>query len=171
MRRATRRHDADERAAGKARVRAAQGAAMKPVVLVGLVDMRGWGLLQERDERAPIEPDKWCLVGGGVEEGESPETAADRELKEETGIVCDDLVPLGQHTLPCEFHGQDVVDLFAARSSVTDAAVVCGEGRQIVFVDPSSAWRLDLTETTRTLLPLVLDAVASSRDRLWRGRS
>jgi 8-oxo-dGTP diphosphatase len=60
--------------------------------MVGLVDPRGWVLLQERDEHAPVEPNKWCLVGGGVEEGESPETAAYRELEEETGIVCDDLV-------------------------------------------------------------------------------
>lgn len=129
---------------------------MKSVVMVGLVDTRGWVLLQERDEHAPVEPNKWCLVGGGVEEGESPETAAYRELKEETGIVCDDLVSLGQHDLPCAYHGRDLVDLFTAYTSVTDAAVICGEGRQIVFVEPSAISTLDLTDTTRTLLPLVL---------------
>lgn len=133
---------------------------MKSVVMVGLVDTRGWVLLQERDEHAPVEPEKWCLVGGGVEEGESPETAAYRELKEETGIVCDDLVSLGQHDLPCAFHGRDLVDLFTARTTVTDAAVTCGEGRQIVFVEPSAISTLDLTDTTRTLLPLVLDGDA-----------
>jgi 8-oxo-dGTP diphosphatase len=131
---------------------------MKSVVMVGLVDTRGWVLLQERDEHAPVEPNKWCLVGGGVEEGESPETAAYRELKEETGIVCDDLVSLGQHDLPCTVHGRDLVDLFTARTSVTDGAVICGEGRQIVFVEPSAISTLDLTDTSRTLLPLVLDA-------------
>ena len=135
---------------------------MKSVVIVGLVDTRGWILLQERDEHAPIEPNKWCLVGGGVEEGESPETAAYRELKEETGIVCDDLVSLGQHDLPCAFHGRDLVDLFTARTSVTDAGVICGEGRQIVFVEVSAISTLDLTDTTRILLPLVLDGDALS---------
>ena len=124
--------------------------------MVGLVDARGWVLLQERDEHAPVEPDKWCLVGGGVDEGESPETAAYRELEEETGIVCDDLVSLGQHDLPCAFHGRDVVDLFTARTSATDADVICGEGRQIVFVEPSAISTLDLTDTTRLLLPLLL---------------
>jgi 8-oxo-dGTP diphosphatase len=135
---------------------------MKSVVMVGLVDARGWILLQERDEHAPIEPNKWCLVGGGVEEGESPETAAYRELEEETGIVCDDLVSLGQHDLPCAFHGRDLVDLFTARTSVTDTDVVCREGRQIVFVEPRVISSLDLTETTRTMLPLVLDDEARS---------
>jgi 8-oxo-dGTP pyrophosphatase MutT (NUDIX family) len=133
---------------------------MKPVVMVGLVDARGWVLLQERDEFAPVEPDKWCLVGGGVEEGESPEVAAHREMREETGIVVDGLVWLGQHDAPCALHGRDLVDLFTARTSLTDASVICGEGRQIVFVEPSSLSQLDLTETTRTLLPLVLNGDA-----------
>ena len=136
---------------------------MQSVVMIGLVDARGWILLQERDEHAPVEPDKWCLVGGGVEEGESPEAAARRELEEETGIVCDDLVSLGQHDLPCAVHGRDLVDLFTARTSLTDEAVICGEGRQIVFVEPSTASALDLTDTTRALLPLVLDDEAPAR--------
>jgi 8-oxo-dGTP diphosphatase len=131
--------------------------------MVGLVDARGWLLLQERDEHAPIEPDKWCLVGGGVEDEERPETAARRELSEETGIVCDDLVSLGSHDLPCAFHGRDLVHLFTARTELTDADVECTEGRQIIFVDRSEITSLDLTETTRALLPLVLSA--QPRDR------
>jgi 8-oxo-dGTP pyrophosphatase MutT (NUDIX family) len=35
------------------------------------------------------QPNKWCMVGGGVEEGEEPIDAAKRELKEETGLVID----------------------------------------------------------------------------------
>ena len=131
---------------------------MSSVVMVGLVDPRGWLLLQERDEHAPIEPNKWCLVGGGIEEGEEPTVAAVRELAEETGIVCTELQALGRHDLPCAFHGRDLVDLFTAPTSATDADIVCGEGRQIVFVAPSEVAALDLTETTRTLFSLVLDA-------------
>lgn len=127
--------------------------------MVGLVDPRGWVLLQERDEHAPVEPDKWCLVGGGVEDGESPEAAAYRELQEETGILCDDLVSLGRHQLPCRFHGRDQIDLFTARTTVPQDAVVCGEGRQIVFVDPRAIPTLDLTASSRALLPLVLDGM------------
>ncbi len=131
---------------------------MQTVVLVGLVDERGWILLQERDEHAPVEPNTWGLVGGGVEAGETPAAAARRELEEETGLVRDDLVWLGRHDLTCTFHGRDIVDLFTARTTATDADIVCGEGRQIVFVDPRAAASLDLTETTQQLLGAVLDA-------------
>jgi hypothetical protein len=39
---------------------------------------------------------------------------------------------------------------------VTDADVVCTEGRQIVFVAPERIAALDLTDATRALVPLVL---------------
>ena len=131
---------------------------MDLVALVGLLDSRGWLLLQERDEHAPVDPDKWSLVGGGVEPDEAPASAARRELAEETGVVCDDLVALGRHVLPCAFHGQDHVELFTARMPLTDADVDCREGRQIVFVEPSAIADLDLTDMTRALFQTVLSS-------------
>ncbi|HHT9130103.1 MAG TPA: NUDIX hydrolase [Candidatus Brocadiaceae bacterium] len=45
-------------------------------------------LLLQRDETLGIkDPGKWQLPGGGVEEGEAVDTAMQRELKEEIGIV------------------------------------------------------------------------------------
>lgn len=126
--------------------------------MVGLLDTRGWLLLQERDEHAPVDPDKWSLVGGGVEPDEPPATAARRELAEETGIACDDLVALGSYVLPCALHGQDHVELFTARMPLTDADVDCREGRQIVFVEPSVIANLDLTDATRALFQTVLSS-------------
>lgn len=131
---------------------------MDLVALVGLLDSRGWLLLQERDEHAPVDPNKWSLVGGGVEPDEAPATAARRELAEETGIACDDLVALGSYVLPCAFHGQDHVELFTARMPLTDADVDCREGRQIVFVEPSAVANLDLTDMTRALFRTVFSS-------------
>ena len=128
------------------------------VVLVGMVDSRGWLLLQERDEHAPVDPDRWGLVGGGIEPGETPAIAARRELEEETGLVRDDLTELGVHTVACALHGTDRVALFTARTSATDADVECHEGRQIVFVDPSALAGLDLTDGARALIPTVMAA-------------
>lgn len=129
---------------------------MDLVALVGLLDSRGWLLLQERDGHARVDPDKWSLVGGGVEPGETSAAAARRELMEETGIACDHLVALGSHVLPCVDHGEDHVDLFTARMPLTDADVDCREGRQIVFVEPNEIADLDLTDMTRALVQTVL---------------
>ncbi len=134
---------------------------MARVALVGLVDGRGWLLLQERDDRAPVDPDRWCLVGGQVEPGESDLAAAHRELLEETGLVVEELLPVGTLTLPCDLHGEDDVSCFTAPTTASDVDVRCGEGRQIVFVAPQRLPDLDLTRSTRAFVEHVLAAHGS----------
>jgi dATP pyrophosphohydrolase len=46
-------------------------------------------LLLKRGPTAPYNPNNYCFPGGNVEENESLEDAASRELYEETGIVVD----------------------------------------------------------------------------------
>ena len=46
-------------------------------------------LLLKRGKEAPWMPEKWGLVGGGVEKGESPQKAVEREILEETGLTID----------------------------------------------------------------------------------
>jgi 8-oxo-dGTP diphosphatase len=132
---------------------------MADVALVGLVDARGWLLLQERDDQTRIDPDKWGLPGGGVEPGETPADAAHRELEEETGLTAD-LTHLSTGSLPCPYHGEDVAAVFVGRTEATDADVVCTEGRRIVFVDPERVPGLDLTAATRATYEDVLAAAS-----------
>ena len=129
------------------------------VALVGLVDRRGWLLLQERDDQTRIDPDKWGLPGGGVEPGETAAEAAHRELVEETGLTAG-LTHLSTGALPCPYHGEDVAAVFVGRTDATDADVVCTEGRQIVFVDPALVPGLDLTAATRATYEAVLAAAS-----------
>ena len=127
---------------------------MKRFATVILVDPRGWILLQERDEHAPIAPEMWGLVGGHVEEGEEYEPAAHRELAEETGLA-QDLTYWRKFRVHDE---QDDMAVFVAATTFTDADVVCGEGRQIVFVDPATVMDLPLADAPRIVVPRFLDS-------------
>jgi 8-oxo-dGTP diphosphatase len=131
-----------------------------------LVDREGRLLLQERDEHAPIDPERWGLPGGHVEEGEPFEAAAYRELAEETGLRPHP----GELELWREvevFHevydSLDRLQVFVAPTAASDADIVLGEGRQIVFVDPSRARGLDLTAAASMIVPEFLDSATYRR--------
>jgi 8-oxo-dGTP diphosphatase len=126
-----------------------------------LVDRRGRVLLQERDEFPVIDPEKWGMVGGHVEAGEDVEVAAYRELLEETGVRLPPgtLQPWRAFEVFHEAYGtDDRMHVFAAPTGLTDADIVCGEGRQIVFVESSSARGLDLTVAATLVVPRFLDS-------------
>lgn len=136
---------------------------------VALVDPRGWLLLQERDEHAQLDPERWGFPGGGVEQGESWADAAYRELAEETGVVLDGgLELLGEWRFLNPVCGtEDDVRLYVAGTDRTDADIVCGEGRRMVFVAPARARELNLTTSARIALPELL---ASDRYEALRSR-
>jgi 8-oxo-dGTP pyrophosphatase MutT (NUDIX family) len=126
-----------------------------------LVDRLGRILLQERDEFPAIDPEKWGLVGGHVDDGEHVEVAAYRELLEETGVRLSPGTLQPWRTMEV-FHAaygsDDRMHVYAARTALTDADIVCGEGRQIVFVEPAGARALDLTASASIVVPAFLDS-------------
>ncbi len=127
---------------------------MRRFATVLLVDPRGWVLLQERDEHAPIDPECWGLVGGHVEEGEDFEPAAHRELAEETALTAE----LTWWRDVVVHDTDDTMAVYVGATTATDADVVCGEGRQIVFVEPAAARGLHLGRAAAMVVPLFLDS-------------
>ncbi len=135
---------------------------MRRLAVLLLLDARGWILLQERDSGAPVAPDQWGMVGGHVEDGESFEEAAYRELLEETGQS----LTLGTLALweSEEFTYADGhtghYHVFTAQVSFNDNDIVVGEGRQIVFVDPAAVPSLDKSESCAHFVPKFLASQA-----------
>src|SRR4051812_39823266 len=58
----------------------------RPAVAVALRDDAG-RILLVRQQRFIVDRDVWALPSGGVEQGESADAAAARELEEETGMT------------------------------------------------------------------------------------
>ena len=130
-----------------------------------LVDARGWLLLQERDEHAPVAPNQWGLVGGHVETGEDWDAALHRELEEETGLRLDQDLELWfdelvQHSPKVSTHLADHWRIWAGQVDLADRDITVGEGRQIVFVDPAriTDGTLDLGVASRHVLPMFLES-------------
>ena len=124
-----------------------------------LVDPRGWILLQERDEHPAIDPERWGFVGGHVDPGEDPDDAAYRELEEETGIRLEPpALPLWRRfeVFHEVYDSLDEAFVYVAATSLTDADITVGEGRQIIFVDPATLPRLPLTASAGLILPQFL---------------
>ncbi len=131
---------------------------MPTLATVLLIDARGWLLLQERDEHAPVAPNCWGLVGGHVEPGESPQEAAYRELAEETGVSWTTGLELWRREhwrYPGAVAANDYHH-WAGRADLDDGDIVLGEGRQIVFVAPADVDGLALGGSARHVVPRFL---------------
>jgi 8-oxo-dGTP pyrophosphatase MutT (NUDIX family) len=124
-----------------------------------LVDDRGFVLLQERDSDAPRSPDLWGMVGGHVEDGESFDQAVYREVAEETGLSLapgslalwrDEVFSYRDPDEDFHFH------VYAGHVAATDADIVVGEGRRIVFVDPGEVAGLPASQSCGHFVPAFL---------------
>ena len=96
-------------------------ALTSDIVLLRETAGRPLQVLLIRRGHPPFEG-KWALPGGFVEEGESPEVGAQRELAEETGVTGVDLRQVGAFGEPGrDPRGWTVSVAFVARGPLADA--------------------------------------------------
>ncbi len=102
----------------------------KAINCAGIIieNSKGEILLQLRDEKVKDFPNHWVLLGGGLENGESPEQTAKREIKEETGIELGNLKHFKNFS-----YRQFNQAFFYKKMDLDPSEIVLKEGKEIRF--------------------------------------
>ena len=122
-----------------------------PCVAIILENREGEVLLLLRDNKSTITfPNHWTLIGGKVEDGETPEMAAHRELAEETGLQAG----LSFWKRYDREHSLFIVDqyIYLAKVDVSPEHLVLGEGQALQFFKPGEINRLKIGYGFKDLL-------------------
>lgn len=99
-------------------------------------------LLLKRGKGAPWMPEKWALVGGGVEKGETPQQAVEREIMEETGLDMNKFVK----TFTIQRNPNSIETVFACRytGDFTDVELDTSENTNYGWYDIEEMKFLDV---------------------------
>jgi 8-oxo-dGTP pyrophosphatase MutT (NUDIX family) len=119
----------------------------------GLVVRRQSGQLQIAVVHRPVHQD-WSYPKGKLEEGETFEDAAQREVLEETGLVCR-LIRFVGHTDYTDRKGRPKVVAYWVMSAVAGTFAANEEVDELQWVDVATASELLTYERDRELLAVV----------------
>jgi 8-oxo-dGTP diphosphatase len=114
-----------------------------PCVSIIVENREGEVLLLLRDNKSTIVyPNHWTLVGGKVEDRETPEMGAHRELVEETGLKAHLLFWM-RYDRP---HPLFIVDqhIYVANVDTSAESLVLGEGQALQFFKPAEIEHLKI---------------------------
>ena len=136
------------------------------VVLIILVDRRGYILLHHRDGDATAYPNRWGLVGGVFRADETPDAAARRKVAEETGLRLPHLLELFTRQIGPPYgaeRGRVERFVYATATDARQEEVTSGMGRALTFMAPGAALTLDLIPSVRDVIGAFLASSAYER--------
>ena len=122
-----------------------------PCVSIIVENTEGEVLLLLRDNKSTtIFPNHWTLIGGKVEEGETPEMAAHRELVEETGLKAH----LSFWKRYDRAHPLFIVDqhIYTGKVDASRALPIAGEGQAFQFFRANEVQHLKIGYGFKDLL-------------------
>jgi 8-oxo-dGTP diphosphatase len=112
------------------------------------VNREGQLLLRLRDDRPHILfPNRWDLIGGAMEDGESAEDAAVRETLEELGLVLEHFLSWG------DLRGIVLIHVFMAPLDIAAESLELSEGQRVAWFAPGEAMELPLVPYMERLIP------------------
>jgi len=108
-------------------------------------------LILKRGSTAPWMPNKWSLVGGSVDAGETPEEAAYRECVEETGLKPKQLT----YQYEKQTKSIGIIYYFTAKLS-TNKIVLDYENSEYAFISKSDIKKFDFVPHVEDFILSVL---------------
>lgn len=121
------------------------------VVVAAVIERSDHRFLIGQRRRKDTSPLKWEFPGGKVEEGEAPEAALARELREELGVTLDKCVELGRTRHKYAAAPEELeIRFFAA--SIQESEILPRTFEQIVWVLPKELGNYDFLAANSQLI-------------------
>ena len=121
------------------------------VIVAAVIERSDRRILIGQRRREDTSPLKWEFPGGKVEEGETPEAALARELREELSVTLEKCAELGRtrHQYPTS-PGELEIRFYAA--SIKESEVTPNEFEQILWVLPKELGNYDFLPANSQLI-------------------
>ena len=123
-------------------------------VLIYLEENKSYLMLFRNKKKHDINKNKWVGIGGHIEDGETPNQAIIREVKEETNL---DLISLDYRGLLHFINNDYEEDIYLYTSNAFKGTLEeCNEG-ELRFIPFSDLMSLNMWEGDKIFLPLLIN--------------
>ena len=109
-------------------------------------------VVQRKEDEKAYKSLKWEFPGGKVEEGERPEDAVVREVKEELQLDINPVAPVGRVVYE---YPDSTVDLTLFHCALIDGLPILKEHNDLSWTDKSLLYTFDWSAADRELLQLL----------------